>query len=169
MRSATIIRQIYQAFRARSYPGDDDIVRCEYDRRWGGSWDGPCRECSEVADYFRGKGNKALEVDKLAFLSFGLIHMSDAAFLFWLPSYLAAGIRATSDSNVLEGLEFRFFPPRTSASERWQHDRLPLLSAEELGVTIRAFEHMTEQGKFEERERCAVVGNLSRWRRPGAS
>lgn len=169
MRSATIIHQIYLAFGARSYPGDDEIMRCEYDRRWGGGLDGPCRECSEVADYFRGKGNKRLGVKGLSFLSFGLMHMSDEAFLFWLPSYLVAGIRASPSYNVLEGLEFRFRAPQTHKEARWQHDRISLLSQQELAATVRAFDYMTEQGKFLERERAEIVSNLLRWRSPTVS
>jgi hypothetical protein len=169
MRSATIIQQTYRAFRAHAYPGDDAIMRCEYDRRWGGSLDGPCRECSEVADYFRGKGNKALGVRALSFVSFGLVNMSDAAFLFWLPSYLVAGIRAQPSYTVLEGLEFRFRKPQSDAEAKWQEARIPLLSREELAATVRAFEYMTQQEKFEAHECAAIVDNLSRWLRPTSS
>lgn len=170
MRSARLIRRIYRAFADRRYPGHDDIVRCEYDRRWGGTLDGPCRECAEVVTAFRGKGNRALSIKVLSDVSFGLVPLSEAAFPFWLPSYLAAGIRSTERGwPLFEGLQSRFRPPQDDQEAKWQASRLALLSGTELDALIAAFEHMERQGKFDEDTAAAIVGNLSRWRRPVAS
>lgn len=43
------------AFSDVPYPGDENIVPRSYDRRWGGSLLGPCRECQEVVEYSVGK------------------------------------------------------------------------------------------------------------------
>jgi hypothetical protein len=170
MRSATIIRQIYQAFSSRRYPGDHEIVHCDHDQRWGGPLPGPCRECAEVALHFRGKGNHALKTEGLSWLFFGLVQMSEAAFAFWLPSYLAAAIRCTrGDMEIFDGLEFAFRPPKTQKEEKWQKSRLRLLSSPELEALIAAFQHMKLQGRYTEAEYSAIVGNLSAWRRPSAS
>jgi hypothetical protein len=166
MRSTTLIRKIYRAFAGRRYPGHHDIVHCEYDRRWGGSLNGPCRECAEVVAAFRGKGNRGLRVEGLSDVSFGLVPLSEAAFPFWLPSYLAAGIRTTECGwNLFEGLQFRFRSPQDDKEAQWQVSRLALLSGAELEALIAAFEHMERQGKFSEDTAAAIVGNLSRWRR----
>jgi hypothetical protein len=170
MRSATIIRKIYRAFGSRSYPGDENIVHCEYERRWGGPLDGPCRECSEVVEEFRGKGNRGLGVKGLSWVSFGLVPLSTVAFPFWLPSYLTAAIRsAQRDWNIYDGLHFRFRPPENDKEEQWQNSRLSLLSQSELQALIAAFVHMEQQRKYDEETVEAIVNHLSRWRRPSAS
>jgi len=89
---ASLIRDIYAAFSKRKYPGDNEIVRCEYDTRWGGKLSGPCHECSEVVDYFKGKGNHRLAAHKLRGISFSLFSLAPHAFLFWLLSFLSAGL-----------------------------------------------------------------------------
>jgi hypothetical protein len=96
--------------------------------------------------------------------------LSEAAFPFWLPSYLAAGIRSTERGWLLfEGLQFRFRPPQDDNEAKWQASRLALLSGTELDALIAAFEHMERQGKFDEDTSAEIVGHLSRWRRPAAS
>lgn len=119
---------------------------------------------------FRGKGNRALSIKVLSDVSFGLVPLSEAAFPFWLPSYLAAGIRSTErDWLLFEGLQFRFRPAQDDKEAQWQAGRLALLSGTELDALIAAFEHMERQGKFDEDTAAAIVGNLLRWRRPVAS
>jgi hypothetical protein len=170
MRSATIIRKIYQAFATRTYPGDHNIVHCEHDRRWGGTLPGPCRECAEVVAEFKGKGNKGLNVKGLSWVSFGLVSMTEQAFPFWLPSYLAAAVRTPDYShNIFDGLHFRFRPPREEKERIWQESRIPLLSQAELEGVIDAFRHMHEQRKYDASEVSELVEHLSRWRRPSAS
>src|SRR5262245_16053555 len=118
---APLIHDIYEAFSNRKYPGDNEIVHCEYDARWGGTLHGPCRECKEA--------------------------FAPYAFLFWLPSFLAAAVRDPREADiVLDSLEFRFRPPRDAAEIQWQKSRLPLLSDREIDVVIRCFRYLQDQG-----------------------
>ena len=146
MNCAPLIRDIYSAFSNRRHLGDDEIVHCEYDARWGGKLPGPCRECREVVDYFKGKSNRRLAARKLRGISFGLFKLAPQAFLFWLLSFLAAAVRDPREADmVLESLEFRFRPPQSSAEARWQKTRLPLLSVRQIDVVIRCFRYLHAQ------------------------
>jgi hypothetical protein len=143
---APLIRDIYAAFLNRKYPGNNEIVHCEYDARWGGKLSGPCRECSEVVDYFKGKSNRRLAAHKLRGISFSLFSLAPQAFLFWLPSFLAAAVRDPREADmVLESLEFRFRLPQSPAEMQWQKIRLPLLSETQINVVIRCFRYLHEQ------------------------
>ena len=47
--------RIEAAFAARAHPGDTEITRCTYDPVNGGTMDGPCWECVEMAEFFAGR------------------------------------------------------------------------------------------------------------------
>jgi hypothetical protein len=160
---ALLIRDIYAAFSHRKYPGDDEIVHCEYDARWGGTLQGPCRECKEVVDYFKRKDNRRLAAHKLRGISFGLFSLAPQAFLFWLPSFLAAAVRDPREADmVLGSLEFRFRPPRGSAEARWQKTRLPLLSERQIDVVIRCFQYLRERGLMDTRTISSIIDVLNK-------
>jgi hypothetical protein len=160
---APLIRDIYAAFSNRRYPGDNEIVHCEYDARWGGKLPGPCRECSEVVDYFKGKSNRRLAARKLRGISFALFTLAPQAFLFWLPSFLAAAVRDPREADVVLGsLEFRFRPPRDSVEARWQKTRLPLLSESQIDVVNRCFQHLCERELMDTRTLSSIVDVLNK-------
>ena len=50
-----LVARIEAAFAARAHPGDTEITRCTYDRVNGGTMDGPCWECVEMAEFFAGR------------------------------------------------------------------------------------------------------------------
>lgn len=163
MNCVPLIRDIYAAFSNHTYPGDNEIVHCEYDERWGGTLQGPCRECREVVNYFKGKDNRRLAAHKLRGISFSLFSLAPQAFLFWLPSFLAAAIRNPREADmVLESLEFRFRPPRSRAEMKWQKTRLPLLSERQIDVVIRCFRHLHEQRHMDEPTVSSVIDVLSK-------
>ena len=161
--SASLIHDIYAAFSNRTYPGDNEIVHCEYDVRWGGKLSGPCRECSEVVGYFKGKGNHQLAAHKLRGISFSLFSLAPHAFLFWLPSFLAAAVRDPREADiVLDSLEFRFRPPRSPAEMQWQNTRLPLLSERQIDVVIRCFRYLHEQRHMDGPTVLSIVDVLNK-------
>ena len=129
--------QLHEAFDAEKYPGDDDILHCSYDKRWGGTLDGPCRECAEVVQYFRGKGQYGHNSKQLGWVSYGLVSFTPEAFIYWLPSFIevAALIPKEADS-VSESLEFRF---ESVDSKEWQDSHIGNLNTHQLTAVKEFF------------------------------
>lgn len=141
----TLVATIRAAFATVPYPGDDDIVHCEYDERWGGRLAGPCQECSEIVDHFRGTTNTSHRAAAIRGVSFALGSFTPAALLYWLPAFLI-GCVAEPDEGPLDILEFRFRAPGTPEDEQWQRTRLPCLSDDQLAALVIYFEYQETVG-----------------------
>src|SRR3712207_3702286 len=94
---------IREAFAAVPYPGDENVVHCEFDMRWGGSMDGPCRECTEVLDFVRRVRVLRRKPNDLSYMSFALASVTDEAFVYLLPVFLTAALESPQQAGgVLE-------------------------------------------------------------------
>ena len=129
--------ELHEAFDAEKYPGDENILHCSYDKHWGGTLDGPCRECVEVVQYFRGKDQYGHNPKHLGWVSFGLVSFTPEAFIYWLPSFIevAALIPKEADS-VSESLEFRF---ESVESKEWQDSHIGKLNTQQLAAVKEFF------------------------------
>jgi hypothetical protein len=138
MDEQALIARIAKAFSQVSYPGDEHIVHCSYDKQWGGTLDGPCRECGEAIDYFKGKRQKAHIPAELGWMSFALAVFTPEAFSYWLPSFLEVAIIDPDEGgSVFESLLFRF---QSLESIQWQTERFKKLTDEQLKVVEDYFE-----------------------------
>lgn len=144
--TAAIIRE---AFAAVPYPGDEHIVHCEFDKRWGGSMDGPCRECAEVVELLRRVRVLRRKPEDLSYVSFALASVTDEAFAYLLPVFLIAALESPKEAGgVLESLEFRLAPDSDSADSSRISRRLAMLSVPQLEAVKSYF--LSEVGHFSE-------------------
>lgn len=128
-----LVGQITQAFAWRPYPGDDNIVRCTYEKRHGGTLDGPCGECAELREYFCGKSWRNLKADELRYYGQTDFLFSVKGYCFFLPAYLIAAIDEPDNLDVcVEYLTFRFGAKEDDAmgSQRLSEIILELTSKE---------------------------------------
>jgi hypothetical protein len=51
----SLINEIAVAFPLDPIPLADDITRCTYDKKNGGSFSGPCSDCVKIAEFFASK------------------------------------------------------------------------------------------------------------------
>jgi hypothetical protein len=127
---SAVKRLVQAAFAAETYPGDNHIVHCEYDREWGGTLDGPCRECSEVVDYFHGRSRKRHRIEKVHWVKFALRPFTPAAFRYWLPTFITLALSSSEYAGGIgESIEFRF---DSSEATQWQDDHIGTLKREQL-------------------------------------
>ena len=146
--SANLIAQVEAAFAGTAYPGDADIVHCAYDKHWGGELDGPCRECAEVVDAFRGMPSVGVPTATVRSVSFALKSFSDAAFVYWLPSYLIAGLVSPAEADLaLDSVTDIFTPPASQMGSRVPY-RAQLLSRDQLLVAADWFRHHLGERTF---------------------
>ncbi|MBL8517146.1 MAG: hypothetical protein JNM76_09265 [Betaproteobacteria bacterium] len=104
-----LIEEIRQAFAWRPYPGDNNIVRCTYEKRYGGTMDGPCWECAEMQEYFCGKSWRDLKSDELFYYGQTDVLLSIKGYCYFLPAYLIASIKEPEKLDAcVEYLSFRF-------------------------------------------------------------
>jgi hypothetical protein len=137
----SLLAQIKEAFENVAYPGDEHIVHCLYDKRWGGTLDGPCRECGEAIEYFKGKGQRAHVPEELSWVSFALASFTPEAFFYWLPAFLEVAI--IDHANLVgDSLLFRF---QSLESEQWQTERFKRLTDEQLKAVEDYFEFDNER------------------------
>jgi hypothetical protein len=111
-----ISHQIDKAFLARIYPGDENITRCTYDKKYGGKYDGSCGECVTIADFFRGKLWRELSATELRIHGQADILFTVEAYCYYLPAYLTAALRDRQELDVcVDHLSYRFGPKTEDA------------------------------------------------------
>jgi hypothetical protein len=138
-----LVTRIKEAFAKVPYPGDEHILHCSYDKQWGGTLDGPCRECGEAIEYFKTKRQMAHVPGELGWMSFALASFTPEAFFYWLPAFLEVAIIDPEEGwSVSESLLFRF---QSLESEQWQTERFKKLSNEQLKVVKDYFELVRER------------------------
>jgi hypothetical protein len=146
--------QLHSAFDSERRPGNEDIVHCSYDKRWGGTLDGPCRECSEVVEYFADKGQYQHDPVQLGWVAFGLAPFTPEAFVYWLPGFLEAVVlHSRHAGGVAESLEFRF---ESTETEGWQQSHIGKLSRDQLDVLKTFFRLQRARNEIDEE----VFGNV---------
>lgn len=107
----SLIQQIEKAFASRSYPGDDNLTHCSYDRKYGGAYDGPCWECQEMAEFFRGKPWRTLRARELRRYGDADALFTIDAYSYFLPAYLLEAVRNPGELDVcVDHLTYRFGP-----------------------------------------------------------
>jgi len=117
-----LIAEISTAFSPRAYPGDQNITRCTYDKKNGGSYDGPCWECEEMADFFKGKDWRDLKGRDLRQHGDNDALFTVSAYCYFLPAYLIAAISDPKALDVcVDHLTYRFGP---KVDEEWGTQRL---------------------------------------------
>jgi hypothetical protein len=132
----SLIGTISTAFESRRYPGDESITRCTYDKRNGGTYDGPCWECQEVAEYFKGKPWMKLTGHELRRYGDNDALFTVPAYCYFLPAYLVAAIREPKElDDCVDHLTYRFGP---KPEEEWGRQRLTQICAELNAAEIRA-------------------------------
>ena len=165
--AANLVADIEEAFADAAYPGDNDIVRCEHDKRWGGTLPGPCMECSEVVDEFRGTNNRGQHAAKLRGVAFALKSFSDAAFVYWLPSFLIAAVTDPHEADFAIDSITEVFTPPEAAAERRVRFRAGVLSGRQLHAVERYFRYQLLAGHLEAWEVSPVLAALEPMARVG--
>ena len=161
MDMAGFIKEVYSAFQGIAYPGDKNIIHCTYDKEWGGTLDGPCRECSEVVEYFRGKGQYGHNPKELGWVAFGLVPFTPEAFSYWLPAFIEASVLHPKDADsVTESLEFRF---ESLESEEWQKSHIGKLSKAQLDVIGKFFSILKDRQEIDKVEYVSTMVTLSKF------
>jgi hypothetical protein len=89
-----LARKIERTFATVPYPGDSDLV---YDNS------GDHLECSEVAEAFRGRNWKDLDLDFLRYHAQSIFFLSPAAYRFYLPAYLLVSLRSFAEADTIPG------------------------------------------------------------------
>ena len=116
-----LVARIEAAFAARASPGDAEITRCTYDRVNGGTMDGPCWECVEMAEFFAGTTWRTLGGKDLRRYGDADALFTVKAYCYLLPAYLVAALREPVELDVcVDHLAYRFVPEarRSMADER---------------------------------------------------
>jgi len=140
---SAVKRLVQDAFAAETYPGDNHIVDCEYDREWGGTLDGPCRECSEVVNYFCERPNKRHGIEKVNGVRFALHPFTPAAFRYWLPTFIGLALSSSEYAgNIRESIEFRF---DSSEATQWQDEHIGTLTKKQLEAVEAYFKFQHSQ------------------------
>lgn len=110
----TLIQMIEEAFKDRLRPGDDDITHCSYDTKYGGGYDGPCWECEDMAEYFRGRSWRDLSALELRVKGQTECLFTVEAYCYFLPAYLTVAVRNSDELDVCVGhLAYQFGADRT--------------------------------------------------------
>lgn len=121
----SLIQMIAEAFKDRLRPCDDDITHCSYDTKYGGSYEGPCWECEQMAEYFRGRSWRDLSAEELRVNGQADCLFTVEAYCYFLPAYLIAAVRNPDELDVCVGrLAYRFGAERT---EEYRAHRLDLI------------------------------------------
>lgn len=150
---AQIVEAIHQAFTWRPLPGKGDITHCSFDKKYGGQYDDPCRECVQMARSFAGKHWSKMTAKALRRHGNSTALFTIEAYCFLLPAYLVAAVTDPETLDVgLDGLTYRFGP---RPDDEWGQDRLRAilteLRNEELTVLLHHFERfLKKDGDFED-------------------
>jgi len=88
----TLVNDIAAVFPLEPIPSNDDIARCTYDKKNGGSYSGPCSDCSEIAEFFACK--RWNQPSAIEYRRFGdaTSLMTQSAFNYFLPGWMTASI-----------------------------------------------------------------------------
>jgi hypothetical protein len=138
-----LISQIQEAFAHRTYPGDDNITRCTYDKKHGGQYAGPCGECMDMAEFFCGRRWQAVTATELRQHGDADCLFTIEAYCYYLPAYLVAALANPGELDVcLDHLTYRFGPEPKDA---FGNDRLSAifiaLSKKELQTLLAYFKN----------------------------
>jgi hypothetical protein len=158
-----LLNQLHAAFDSEDCPKIEDIIHCSYDKRWGGTLDGPCRECSEVVDYFNGKGQYQHNPIRLGWVAFGLNSFTPEAFIYWLPAFIEAAILHPKEADsALESLEFRF---ESLDSVEWQDSHIGKLSRDQLDVLKNFFQlqHRNRKNEVDQKVLQNIMATLEKY------
>lgn len=154
-----LIALIDDAFDKRPRPDDWDITHCTYDKKYGGSFNGPCGECARMSAFFKGKSWRHLTGKELhrEGQSAGLFTVP--AYCYFLPAFLIAAIREREDADVcVDHLAYTFGP---KSDNKWATDRaahiFAQLSVEEREATLAYFRlALSGDGDFDGYCECAI-------------
>ena len=153
--------RLHETFDTEEFPGNENIIHCSHDKRWGGTLDGPCRECSEVVEYFKGKGQYQHNPVQLSWVAFGLSPFTTEAFVYWLPSFIEAVMLHPNEADgAAESLEFRF---ESLDSEEWQNSHIGKLSQKQLGVLKEFFLIQRERRELDEEAFTNIMATLGKY------
>ena len=97
----SLINEIAARFPIEPIPFAEDITRCTYDKRNGGSFSGPCSDCAEIAEFFAGKHWNEPSVVDYRRLCDSTSLMTQNAFNYFLPGWMSASISDRSAADVL--------------------------------------------------------------------
>ncbi len=97
----SLIHGIAAAFPLEPNPLADDITRCTYDKKNGGSFAGSCSDCVEIADFFAGKQwNEPTPIEYRRFCDATSL-MTQNAFNYYLPGWMTVSIADRITADVL--------------------------------------------------------------------
>lgn len=126
------------AFAAVPYPGDDNITDCGYTKTFGG----PCFECREIAEYFRGKPWRGHAITDLRYHESALSLFTEEALQYYLPAFVEAVLDDPQAADVIyDGLIFIFTPSSSPAAEH----HVQRLSSAQRSVMIAYFQYCLEE------------------------
>jgi hypothetical protein len=146
--------EIAEAFAGVAYPGDKNLV---YDNS------GAHLECAEVAEAFRGKHWREVELDLLRHQSAAVFFMTPGAYRFYLPAYLLASIDRYHEADTMPGsVVFSLTPPREPADEGEFRKRIGLIDAAQ-AKAIRGFLAFLREAHVEDFPDDQLARALSFW------
>lgn len=158
---SALVTDIRKAFSNRAMPDRDNITRCSYDKKYGGAYDGPCLECSRMAEFFGSKQWFDISVRELRREGDAASLFTREAYCYFLPAYLIAALTDPDEADVLvDGLEFQFGrkPEDDWGYFHWLSEILALLTHDELKVCQRYFKRA--QGDDFDNCRARAITNI---------
>ena len=97
----SLINEIAVAFPLDPIPLADDITRCTYDRKNGGSFSGPCSDCVKIAEFFASKQwDEPTPLEYRRFCDATSL-MTQNAFNYYLPGWMTASVADHRTADVL--------------------------------------------------------------------
>jgi hypothetical protein len=97
----SLINEIAVAFPLDPIPLADDITRCTYDKKNGGSFGGPCSDCVKIAEFFASKQwDEPTPLEYRRFCDATSL-MTQNAFNYYLPGWMTASVADHRSADVL--------------------------------------------------------------------
>lgn len=159
--SSHVLAAVSSAFSGVLRPGPEDIIHCEYDRAWGGPLEGPCRECTEVVEFFRKAARIGLPPSALSDVAHGLASFTPKAFAFWLPAFIEVSLCSDQAGwRCRESIDFRL---RSLESEAWQKEHIGALNSQQLGSLRMYFEYLREDPGEDPELIDEALSTLTKW------
>ena len=131
-----LVSRIRQAFSTRPHPGADNIARCGYDKKNGGTYDGPCWECQDMTDYFGHRSWPEVPARELRRHGSADAQFEVDAYCYFLPGFLVAAINSPAELDVcVNHIVYRFGP---KPDDDWGQNRLAAVTSNLSGVELQA-------------------------------
>jgi hypothetical protein len=153
-RSATLVRQIGEAFGDVAYPGDSCLT------------EGCSSEAVDIADFLKGRRWQDLRLDELVRNHESLFFMTPEAIRYYLPAFLVASILHYRDANPIPStLVFLLRVPKDAEDRSRFQTRFRSLATSQRGAIKAFLEYLRDEHAEDFLQANEVSELLSWWNR----